>query len=71
MYSIIVWHNDSVNGTHQHVLFSAKALDKVLRGFELYLTLPEHMRSFNNRNVIQLHHTERGVIASFPSQLRG
>jgi len=70
MYRIIVWHNDSVNGTHQSTLFSAKTMGKVLRDFEQYLQLPERMRSFNKHNLIQLHHIDRGVIACFPSSLR-
>jgi hypothetical protein len=71
MYKIIVWHNDSVNGTHQAVLFSAKTISKVLRDFYRYLTLPVYCRSFNAHNLIQLHHVERGVIANFPASLRG
>jgi len=70
-YRIIVWHNDSVNGTHQSTLCSGKTQAKVLRDFERHLQLPVRMRSFNQHNVIQLHHIEQGVIANFPSSLRG
>ncbi len=69
-YKIICWHKSATEGTHQVVLFSAKTLAKVLRDFEKYLSLPERMRSFNKHNLIQLHHVDRGVIASFPSTLR-
>jgi len=71
MYRIIVWHKDCVNGTHQSVLFSAKTMGKVLRDFNKYLTLPKQFRSFNQHNLIQLHHIDRGVIANFPASLRG
>jgi len=70
-YRIIVWHNDSVNGTHQSTLCSAKTQAKVLRNFDRYLQLPSAMRSFNQHNTIQLHHIDRGVIAHFPPSLRG
>ena len=70
-YRIIVWHNDSVNGTHQSTLCSAKTQSKVLRDYERYLQKPSNMRSFNHHNVIQLHHVDRGVIAHFPASLRG
>jgi hypothetical protein len=70
-YSIICWHNSATEGTHQRVIFSAKTLGKVMRDFERYLALPERMRSFNKHNLIQLHHIDQGVIASFPASLRG
>jgi len=70
-YRIIVWHKDSVNGTHQSTLCSGKTQAKVLRDLERYLKLPTRMRSFNQHNVIQLHHVDRGVIAHFPASLRG
>ena len=70
-YRIIVWHNDSINGTHQSTLCRAKTQDKILRDFERYLERQPRARSFNQHNVIQLHHIERGVVASFPSSLRG
>jgi hypothetical protein len=70
MYRIIVWHNDSVNGTHQMVLMSAKTIGKILRDFEHYLTNTP-ARSFNEHNLIQLHHVDQGVIACFPASLRG
>jgi len=70
-YRIIVWHSDSVNGTHQSTLCSAKTQAKVLRDFNRYLQLPSAMRSFNQHNTIQLHHIDRGVIAHFPPSLRG
>ena len=69
-YKIIVWHKDSVNGTHQSILCSAKTQSKVLRDFERYLKRPACVRSFNGHNLIQLHHVDRGVIAHFPAQLR-
>lgn len=70
-YSIICWHQSSTEGRHQRVLFSGKTLNKVMCEFERYLSLPERMRSFNKHNIIQLHHIDNGVIASFPSSLRG
>jgi hypothetical protein len=70
-YRIIVWHKDSVNGTHQSTLCSAKTQAKVLRDFNRYLQLPSAMRSFNQHNTIQLHHIDHGVIAHFPPSLRG
>ena len=70
-YRIIVWHKDSVNGTHQSTLCSGKTQAKVLRDFERYLQLPLRVRSFNQHNVIQLHHVDLGVIAHFPASLRG
>lgn len=70
-YRIIVWHHDSVNGTHQSTLCGAKTQSKVLRDYEHYLQLPSTMRSFNHHNVIQLHHIDYGVIAHFPASLRG
>jgi hypothetical protein len=72
MYKIIVWHNDSVNGIHQSVLFDAKTMGKVLRDFDKYLTerKPEY-RGFSDKNLIQLHHVERGVLGHFPASLRG
>ena len=72
MYKIIVWHNDSVNGTHQIVLFNAKTISKILRDFDKYLSeRKKEYRSFSEKNLIQLHHVERGVIAHFPASLRG
>jgi hypothetical protein len=72
MYKIIVWHNDSVNGTHQSVLFDAKTMGKVLRDFDKYLTERKGAhRGFSDKNLIQLHHVERGVLAHFPASLRG
>jgi hypothetical protein len=70
MYSIIIWHNNATEGTHQSILFSAKTCAKVLRDFEHYLTHTPH-RSFNRHNLIQLHHVDRGVLAHFPATLRG
>ena len=70
-YSIICWHNSATEGTHQRVLHSAKTLGKVMRDFERYLCLPERMRSFTKKNLIQLVHIDQGVIASFPASLRG
>ncbi len=70
-YKIIVWHNDSVNGTHQSTLCSAKTQAKVLRDFERYLKRPIFVRQFNQHNVIQLIHIDRGVLAYFPASLRG
>jgi hypothetical protein len=69
MYKIIVWHNDSVSGTHQSVLFSAKTINKIMSNFERYLNNAP-MRSFNECNVIQLHHVEKGLIAHFPANCR-
>ena len=70
MFRIIVWHNDSINGTHQVTLFKNNKLDKLLFKFDSYLkTAPA--RSFNAHNLIQLHHIDRGVIVSFPASLRG
>jgi len=70
MFRIIVWHNDSINGTHQVTLFKNNKLDKLLFKFDSYLKdVPA--RSFNAHNLIQLHHIDRGVIASFPASLRG
>ena len=70
MYRIIVWHNDSVNGTHQATLFKGAKLGRVLFDFDQYLKNAP-ARSFNAHNLIQLHHIERGVVASFPASLRG
>ncbi len=70
MYKIIVWHNNAVEGTHQSVLFSAQTAGKVLRDFDHYLNRAP-ARSFNQHNLIQLHHVERGVLAHFPAALRG
>jgi len=72
MYKIIVWHNDSVNGTHQNVLFESKTINKVLKDFDKYLTDRKPIyRSFSDKNLIQLHHAEQGIIAHFPASLRG
>ena len=71
IYKIIVWHNDSINGTHQAVLCSAQTMAKVLRDYSKYLQRPERCRSFTNKNLIQLIHVEQGLIASFPASLRG
>jgi uncharacterized membrane protein YbaN (DUF454 family) len=71
IYKIIVWHNDSINGTHQAVLCSAKTLGKVLRDYSSYLQRPERCRSFTSKNIIQLLHIDQGLIASFPASLRG
>jgi hypothetical protein len=70
-YSIICWHNSATEGTHNVIIFSAKTLGKVMRDFERYLALPERMRSFTKKNLIQLVHIDQGVIASFPASLRG
>jgi hypothetical protein len=69
-YKIICWHNSATEGTHQRVLFSARTMGRVLREFERYLSLADHLRSFNKHNLIQLHHIDNGVIASFPASLR-
>ena len=63
-YKIIVWHNDSVNGTHQQVLMGGKTMAKVLRDFGKYLERPACMRSFTDKNLIQLHHIDKGVIST-------
>jgi hypothetical protein len=67
MYSIIVWHNSATEGTHQRVLMSAKPMQKVMRDFAQYMERPEHHRSFNSTNLIQLHHAEKGVLCKLPS----
>jgi hypothetical protein len=69
-YKIICWHNSATEGDHQQVLFSARTMGRVLREFERYLSLADHLRSFNKHNLIQLHHIDNGVIASFPASLR-
>lgn len=51
-YRIIVWHNDSVNGTHQATLCHAASLAKVLKDFEEYSQRAH--KSYNNHNQIQL-----------------
>jgi len=70
MFRIIVWHNDSINGTHQVTLFKNNKLDKLLSKFDSYLKNAPS-RTFNAHNLIQLHHIDRGVVASFPASLRG
>ena len=63
-YKIIVWHKDSVSGTHQQVLMSGRTIAKVLRDFGKYLERPPYMRSFTDKNLIQLHHVNKGVIST-------
>ena len=61
MYKVIVWHNDSVNGTHNRVLFQAKTQLKALRDFGKYLQRP--VKCFDERkNLVQLVHTDKGLI---------
>jgi hypothetical protein len=67
MYSIIVWHNNATEGTHQRVLMSAKTQAKALRDFSKYLQRPAHHRSFNCKNLVQLHHVEKGLICNIPA----
>jgi hypothetical protein len=67
MYSIIVWHNNAIEGTHQHILLSAKTKEKALRDFGKYLQRPEQCRSFTSKNLVQLHHVEKGLICNIPA----
>ena len=69
MYSIIVWHNSATEGTHQRILMSAKTMQKVLRDFARYMGRPEHCRSFNSANLVQLHHAEKGILCKLPSSV--
>lgn len=71
MYKIIVWHKNATEGTHQSILLEAQTLGKVMRDFDKYLKDRKGAhQSFNERNLIQLHHVDRGVLAHFPASLR-
>jgi hypothetical protein len=70
MYSIVIWHNNAVEGTHNRVLMSAKTQAKVLRDFAKYLQRPSHFRSFNSKNLVQLWY-DNAVICNIPAITEG
>lgn len=65
-FKIIVWHNDDVNGVHQRILCRAASAEKVLTEFMEYLQRPEWMRSFTEKNRVQLH-GPHGLMAELPA----
>jgi hypothetical protein len=66
MFKVIVWHNDSVNGTHQATVASGRTAERALADFASYLTRPAWMRSFTDKNRVQLHGPS-GLICDIPA----
>ena len=53
-FSVIVWHNDSVNGTHHSILANGSTIEKALKEFNAYMERPARFRSFTENNKVQL-----------------
>ena len=54
-YQIVVWHKTDTEGQHNQILMGAKTLTKLLRDFKTYMERPAQYRSFDSRNLVQLH----------------
>ena len=65
-YKIIVWHNDSIRGTHNRIMFTASTPDKALKELSVYLQRPAQYRSFTDKNLVQLHGPD-GLICNIPA----
>ena len=66
MYKVIVWHNDSVNGTHQSVVASGASQASALAAFAKHLQRPAWVRSFTDKHRVQLH-GPAGLICDIPA----
>lgn len=53
-FSVIVWHNDCVNGTHHSIIAHGSTIAKAIKEFNAYLERPARFRSFTEKNKVQL-----------------
>jgi hypothetical protein len=53
-FSVIAWHNDSVNGTHHSIIAHGSTISKAIKAFNTYMQRPARFRSFTEKNKVQL-----------------
>lgn len=65
-YKVLVWHRDDVNGVHHSIKGTGATPEQALKEFAKYLERPEKFRSFNSKNLVQLHGPD-GLMFEIPS----